>query len=334
MTKEEIEKRELSKTPLITAEIVRLDYPDIARINDKALKKLASTLVSSTNKRIRRLLNAAPRGISESALRKGGVLVNKLGEKNPDEVDVRFFSIEGKTRNQILREVRRMTKFQEMKTSTVKGAIDVRKMNERNVFGETREERVKREKTLERKVKQLERVMKFKKNQSPEKQAELQAELKSVIEKYSVPKGSETLDEKARRLSDEISKSYNETGIIGDTLLVYNFLRDNPDLSEDDILSAVFKFYRQYEENHSAIVNDYGSDKILRAVGAYVGGIKQQIATRDELTVLLNQEMPDVIQREWELLPNQEEAEEEFFAAFERHQKLGTPILSEEDGWR
>lgn len=280
----DLEKIELSKHPLKSAEILELSMPSINKLSDKALRVLASTLVSSSNKRIRRLLNAAPKGISEAALRSSGVLYSRIGETDMDEVDVKFFSIANKDRNAVLREIRRMIEFQRMKTSTVKGAIAVRKQNEINVFGQTREQR--------------------------------------------------KLKEKAERLSGEISKLYAETGIIGDTLLVYNFLRDNPDLNEDEILSAIFKFYRRYEENNQAIVKDYGSDKILRSVGAYVSGIKKPISTRNELYALLNDDMPRIIEREWELLPNQEEEEEEFFAAFERHQKTGEPIFSEKDGWR
>jgi len=287
----DLEKRELSKHPLKSAEILDLSMPAINKLSDKALRVLASTLVSSSNKRIRRLLNAAPKGISEAALRSSGVLFSRIGETDMDDVDVKFFSIANKDRNAVLRETRRMIEFQRMKTSTVKGAIEVRKRNEINVFGQTREQRLKREKT-------------------------------------------ETLMEKAQRLSDEITKSYDETGIVGETLITHNFLRDNPDLNEDEILSAVFKFYRRYEENNQAIIKDYGSDKILKSIGAYIGGIQKPISTRNELYALLNDKMPRIIEREWELLPNQEEEEEEFFAAFERHQKTGEPVFSEKDGWR
>lgn len=271
----DLEKRELSRRPLKSAEILEISMSDINKLSYKALRVLASTLVSSSNKRIRRLLNAAPKGISEAALRSSGVLYSRIGETDTNEVDVKFFSIANKDRNAILRETRRMIAFQRMKTSTVKGAIEVRKRNEINVFGQTREQRKSEEK-----------------------------------------------------------KTRIHNNVTNDSLLAYGFLRDNPDLDENDILSAVFKFYRRYEENNQAIIKDYGSDKILRSVGAYVGGIENPISTRDELYSLLNDEMPGIIEREWELLPNQEEEEEEFFAAFEKHQKTGEPVFSEKDGWR
>lgn len=267
----DLEKRELSKHPLKSKDILDLSMPAINKLSDKALRVLASTLVSSSNKRIRRLLNAAPKGISESALRSSGVLFSRIGETDMDEVDVKFFSIANKDRNAILRETRRMIEFQRMKTSTVKGAIEVRKRNEINVFGQTREQRKRKE--------------------------------------------TKTRDK-------------------DNALLAANFLSDNPDLNEDEILSAVFKFYRRYEENNQAIIKDYGSDKILKSIGAYIGGIQKPISTRNELYALLNDKMPRIIEREWELLPNQEEEEEEFFAAFERHQKTGEPVFSEKDGWR
>lgn len=283
----DLEKRELSKHPLKSAEILDISMPVINKLSDKALRVLASTLVSSSNKRIRRLLNAAPKGISEAALRSSGVLYSRIGETDMDEVDVKFFSIANKDRNAVLRETRRMIEFQRMKTSTVKGSIEARKRNEINVFGQTREQR----------------------------------------------KRKETLSKKAECLIGESSKLHDDTGINEDVMIDYNFLRDNPDLNEDEILSAIFKFYRRYEENNQAIIKDYGSDKILRSVGAYVSGIKKPISTRNELYTLLNDDMPRIIQQEWELLPNQEEEEEEFFAAFERHQKTGEPVFSEKDGW-
>lgn len=308
MTKKELEKRELSKRPLKSDEIIKLDMPDIAKLSDKALRVLASTLVSSSNKRIRRLLNAVPTGISEAALRGGNILVKKLGEKNPDEVDVRFYSIRGKTRNEILRETRRMIEFQNMKTSTVRGAQEVFDRNERMIFGESSRDAVKRELEKERELKEWERVSRLKKNQTTEKKKELKKWRDAIDVAYSPPDDSSAL-------------------------LAADFKKPNT-LSNSDIMSRVFKFYRQYEENHVAIVKDLGSDFILRLLGAYTSAANRQFTTIDELDAFLNNEMPKIIEQEWEVSPNQEEDEEEFFAAFKRHQETGEPVFSERDGWR
>lgn len=303
MTKQELEARELSKRPLKSDEILNLDIPEISGLSTKALKKLASTLVSSSNKRIRRLLNAAPKGISESALRASGVLTQKATETNPDEVDVRFFSVKDKTRNEIIREVRRMMSFQKMKTSTVKGAIEVRQMNERNVFGETREEKAKRERALDRERKRL--SAKLKKAKTPEEKEELEKRAREIEEKYKSPAGVVTGDFPER------------TG-----------------MARDDVLQEVFKFYRGYEDSHAQIIKDLGSDKVLKAIGAYTTGLQKPFGTREEFADYINDTLPSVIQSEWEELPATEDLMMEFFNAFEDYQKTGEEdFFTEENGW-
>lgn len=307
MTKKELEKIELSKRPLKSDAIIKLDMPDIAKLSDKALRVLASTLVSSSNKRVRRLLNAAHTGISEGALRASNVLVKKLGEKNPDEVDVRFFSVKGKTRNEVLRETRRMIEFQTMKTSTVKGAQEVYDRNERLIFGESVRGKERREREKARELKEWERIAGLKKNQTAERQAEL-AKWKEAIEyAYSAPS-------------------------FKDVLLDETTPRQSP-LTNAEIMSKVFKFYRQYEENHAQIIKDLGSDFILRLLGAYTSATNQSFTSVEELEEYLDNEMTRIIEQEWQLASNQEEEEEEFFNAFKRHKETGEPVFSKKDGW-
>lgn len=99
-------------------------------------------------------------------------------------------------------------------------------------------------------------------------------------------------------------------------------------------MSIVFKYYRRYEENHAQIVKDLGSDFIIRLLGSYASAVSHTFTSVAELQDYLDKEMAKIIEQEWELLPNQEEAEEEFFAAFKRHQETGEPVFSEKDGWR
>lgn len=302
MTKNELEARELSKKPLKSNEILELDIPDISGLSTKALRVLASTLVSSSNKRIRRLLNAVPQGISENALRASGVLTQRIGEKNPDEVDVRFFSIKGKTRNELIRETRRMIAFQKMKSSTVKGALEVRQANERNVFGESREDAARRERLREKYLNDIARKMESAKNEEERKALEQRA--REIKEKYAPPSGIVTGDFEER------------TG-----------------LSRDTAMSEIFKFYRRYEESHSKIVKDLGSDKILKTLGEFTSGIQKPFEDSEGLNSYLNETLPAIIESEWEELPATEDLQAEFFAAFENSMKTGEDIFREEDGW-
>ena len=296
MTLEEL-KNKINTTrgnAFTSEQILNIDSAKLYALPKKELKKIASIMVSSSNKRVRRLLRAVSKGISESALRGSGVINMPYGEKNPDEVNVRFFSIYKKNRNEIVAELRRMINFQNMKTSTVKGAIERRKENERLVFGETREERAKREK---KEQKELER--RIKKGETPE-----QAE-QAIIAK------------RADNIKDALIKPEFKNG----------------GLTPDQIMSVVFKHYRKYEESHSKIIKDMGSDYIIRMLGKFSEN-KRHINTMKELEQALA-EVDDLIESEWEQIDNEEDAD--FFEqmdAYARGETTEKPKFSAVDGWR
>lgn len=93
---------------LSTQDIVNLDANTINKLSRADLSKLTSRLVSSANKRLRRLEKTGNESLAyQSAMSSGGV-----------------FSTKGKNVNELRKEFARASKFIEQKTSTVKGARD------------------------------------------------------------------------------------------------------------------------------------------------------------------------------------------------------------------
>lgn len=275
-------------------QILNLDSALLYALSEKELKKIASIMVSSSNKRVRRLLRAAPKGISEAALRGAGVINTPYGEKNPDEVNVRFFSIKDKNRNETVAELRRMINFQTMKTSTVKGAIERRKENERLVFGETSEERAKREK---KEQKELER--RIKKGETPE-----QAE--QAIKAKRPDKIKDAL----------INPEFKDGG-----------------LAREQIMSAVFKHYRKYAESHSKIIKDMGSDYIIRMLGKFAEN-NRHITTVEELEQALNEVDELIESDWEQIDNEEDEDFFEQMDAYARGELKEKPKFSAVDGWR
>lgn len=85
-------------------DILNESMENIVSLKNKDLRKIASRLVSASNKRLRRL---------ESDKTKWGKLSPVYNKEK--------FSIKGKTRNQVLREFKKMKGFMKAETSTLRG---------------------------------------------------------------------------------------------------------------------------------------------------------------------------------------------------------------------
>lgn len=296
MTYNDLKARLTGKNANLTSdEIVNLNPTLLYKLPEKDLKKIANVMVSSSNKRIRRLLRAAPKGISDAALRGAGVLNQPYGVTDPDELDVRFFSVKDKNRNETAKELRRMINFQTMKTSTVKGAIERRKQNEILVFGETREEKAKR---LKKEDKERQRLLK---------------------KGLSVEEAEQVINDK-------------RPDYIKDALINPEFEGDG--LSQDQIMSVVFKHHRKYAETHSVIVRELGSDFIIRMIGQFTQGKVRQVHNMDDLEDALK-EVDALIEAEWEKM--EPEDNKDFFEQMDDYTSGRTtkkPEFSSVDGWR
>lgn len=85
-------------------DILNESMENIVSLKDKDLRAVASRLVSASNKRLRRLANDK----------------TKWGKLSP-VYQKKQFSIRGKTRNQVLREFKKMKGFMKAETSTLRG---------------------------------------------------------------------------------------------------------------------------------------------------------------------------------------------------------------------
>ena len=97
----------INLTGMTIQDVLDIDPNDLFSLNKRELTKVASKLVSASNKRLVRLKKA------------------RLGNYAPAYIQAtekrRKFSVKGKTANQIRHEITDMRKFLKAKTSTVKG---------------------------------------------------------------------------------------------------------------------------------------------------------------------------------------------------------------------
>lgn len=125
-------------------EILNLGDDVIRSLDKRDISHALRTVSLAANKRIDRLM--------ENAIKRKGQYIEKKSAKHSISLDAlnklydeseggsMKFSGKGKTRNQMIAELGRARDFMSMKTSTVKGAEEVRKMRESRLFGKTREQ--------------------------------------------------------------------------------------------------------------------------------------------------------------------------------------------------
>ena len=126
---------------MTVSQILDLGDEILSSLNEKEMSRALRTVSLAANKRINRLMKYAKK--------RGGKYVEKVSSPGLDLTSLnqleggRFGVGRGefkKTRNEMYKELIRARNFMHSKTSTVKGAIEVRKKKERALFGQTREE--------------------------------------------------------------------------------------------------------------------------------------------------------------------------------------------------
>ena len=129
---------------MTVSQILDLGDDILSSLNEKDMSRALRTVSLAANKRIDRLM--------KHAKKRGGKYVEKVSSPGLDLTSLnqleggRFGVGRGenkKTRNEMYKELIRARKFMNSKTSTIKGAIEVRKKKERALFGQTREEIIK-----------------------------------------------------------------------------------------------------------------------------------------------------------------------------------------------
>ena len=167
---------------MTVAEILALGDDVLSKMSKRDLSRALRTVSLAANKRIDRLKKQAVK-------RKGGYVEKKSGKGiataalnavTEDGKKSGKFSVGSKSRNQIYSELARAREFMGMKSSTVKGAVAVRKGMEQRAFGKTREEAAKGKTKKQQAA--IERTFQ-------EKVKEVYSEYRKFLEEENVEKG-------------------------------------------------------------------------------------------------------------------------------------------------
>lgn len=120
-------------------EILNLGDDVLSKLSQRDLSRALRTVSLAANKRINRLQQYAYKRHGTYIEKQGGPgldlsALNKVGKR---------FGVGDKNRNEIYEEFARVRRFMNTKTSTIKGAKEVRKAREISLFGKTREQLTK-----------------------------------------------------------------------------------------------------------------------------------------------------------------------------------------------
>lgn len=129
---------------LTVDQILNMDPAEMAKLNKRDISRALRTVALAANKRIEKLEKYAKKT-------KHGYVPNPKGGKSISTDALNWVSSDGagkarfgvrkaSSRNEMIAQIGRVRQFMNMKTSTVTGAVNLRKSREKNVFGKTREQ--------------------------------------------------------------------------------------------------------------------------------------------------------------------------------------------------
>ena len=125
-------------------EILNLDYQTLHSLNERDISRALRTVSLAANKRITRLTKQArmtKEGYIPKKSAKYNIAVDALNAVTEDgKKKVKFGVKQAANRNEMIKQINEIRKFMNMKTSTVTGAVKVRKEREKRLFGKTREQ--------------------------------------------------------------------------------------------------------------------------------------------------------------------------------------------------
>lgn len=129
---------------LTVEQILNMDPAEMAKLNKREISRALRTVSLAANKRIEKLEKYAKKtkhGYIPNP--KGGksIAVDALNWVSSDATAKAKFGVRrADNRNQMIAQIGKVRQFMNMKTSTVTGAVNVRKAREKNLFGKTREQ--------------------------------------------------------------------------------------------------------------------------------------------------------------------------------------------------
>lgn len=129
---------------LTVDQILNMDPAQMAKLDKRDVSRALRTVALAANKRIQRLEQYAKRtktGYVQKATAGKAIATDALNWVSGDGARKAKFGVrKTSSRNQMLQQIGQIRKFMQMKTSTVTGAVSVRKAREKNIFGKTREQ--------------------------------------------------------------------------------------------------------------------------------------------------------------------------------------------------
>ena len=125
-------------------EILNLSNEQIAKLNERDVSRALRTVSLAANKRIQRLMQQARKtkdGYIPKKSAKRNIAVDALNAvTNDGKTKVKFGVKSAPTRNKMIEQIGEIRRFMNMQTSTVSGAVKVRKEREKRLFGKTAEQ--------------------------------------------------------------------------------------------------------------------------------------------------------------------------------------------------
>ena len=155
MTKKKTPKQPFYVEGMTVNEILNISPDKLAKLNKRDISRALRTVSLAANKRVNRLKAKATKTKEGYVPKTKGSQINTSALNwvtNDGHKRTKFGVKKSSTRNEMLHQLKTIKQFMEMKTSTVTGAISVRKETEKRLFGKTREQAARGMKTKKAKA--------------------------------------------------------------------------------------------------------------------------------------------------------------------------------------
>ena len=129
---------------MTVSQILSMSNEELAKLNKREVSRALRTVSLAANKRMNRLKANAKKtkeGYVPKQSAKKNIAMDALNAVTSDgKKNVKFGVRQSSTRNKMIEQIGDIRRFMNMKTSTVTGAVQVRKSREKQLFGKTLEQ--------------------------------------------------------------------------------------------------------------------------------------------------------------------------------------------------
>ena len=129
---------------MTVSQILSMSNEELSKLNKREVSRALRTVALAANKRVTRLKANAKNtkeGYVQKQSAKKNIAMDALNAVTSDgKKNVKFGVRQSATRNKMIEQIGDIRRFMNMKTSTVTGAVQVRKNREKQLFGKTLEQ--------------------------------------------------------------------------------------------------------------------------------------------------------------------------------------------------